>query len=152
MRLYRVSVKTPSRSFHFRMSAAKNLLAVLVAAIANYIIATQWYAAIFVKVWQRLTGITDMKPEPVKIVLVFIGSLVLSFVLYHSIVFGNAYFNMSGISGGLMGGFFGWLGYIAPITLSTKLYEKKPWGLWFLDNAFWLISLLVMGVILSLWM
>jgi hypothetical protein len=129
-----------------------NYLAVLVAAIANYVIATIWYAAIFGKVWQKLTGITDMKPTPMNIVLVFIGSLLLSFVLYHSIVFGNAYLGTKGIQGGLMGGIFGWLGYIAPVTLSTKLFEKKPWGLWLLDNAFWLISLLVMGIILSLWM
>ena len=129
-----------------------NYLAVLVAAIANYAIATIWYAAIFGKLWQKLTGITDMKPAPMNIVLVFIGSFVLSFVLYHSIVFGNAYFKMSGISGGLMGGFFGWLGYIAPVSLMTKLYEKKPWKLWLMDNAFWFISLLVMGIILSAWM
>jgi hypothetical protein len=129
-----------------------NYLAVVVAAIANYIIAVIWYAAIFSKLWKKLTGISDMKPTPVNIVLVFIGSFVLSFVLYHSIIFGNAYFKMGGIGGGIMGGFFGWLGYIAPVTLSTKVYEKKPWGLWLLDNVFWLISLLVMGAILSLWM
>ena len=128
-----------------------NYLAVLVAAIANYVIATIWYAAIFGKVWQKLTGITDMKPAPMNIVLVLIGSLILSYVLAHSIIFGNAYLKMGGISGGIMGGFFGWLGYIAPVTLSTKLYEKKPWGLWLLDNAFWLISLVVMGIILSVW-
>jgi Protein of unknown function (DUF1761) len=129
-----------------------HFLAILVATIANYIIATIWYAVIFRKVWQKLTGITDMKPAPMNILLVLIGSFVLSFILFHSIVFGNAYFKIGGISGGLMGGFFGWVGYIAPVTLSTKLYEKKPWGLWLLDNAFWLISLLVMGIILSLWM
>ena len=133
------------------MEVHVNYLAVLVAAVASYAIAIIWYAAIFNKVWQKLTGITDMKPIPMNIVLVFIGSLILSFVLYHSIVFGNAYVGTSGIRGGLMGGFFGWLGYIAPVTLSTNLYEKKPWGLWLLDNAFWLISLMVMGVILSLW-
>ena len=81
-----------------------NYLAVLVAAIANYVIATIWYAVIFGKVWQKLTGITEMKPAPVNIILVFIGSLVLSYVLYHSILFGNAYFKMSGIGGGIMGG------------------------------------------------
>jgi hypothetical protein len=134
------------------MTVHVNYLAVLIAAIANYILATIWYAAIFGKVWKRLTGITDMKPAPMNIVLVFIGSLILSYVLYHSIVFGDAYLRMGGIEGGIMGGFFGWLGYIAPITLSTKLYEKKPWGLWLLDNAFWLISLVVMGAIQSLWM
>ena len=128
-----------------------NYLAILVAAIVNYAIATIWYALIFGKTWKKLTGITEMKPVPMNIALVFIGSLVLSFVLYHSIVFGNACFKIGGIHGGLMGGFFGWLGYIAPVTLCTKLYEKKPWGLWLLDNAFWLISLLVMGVILSTW-
>ena len=134
------------------MSVHVNYLAVLVAAIVNYAIATAWYALIFPKTWQKLTGISEMNTKPLNIVLVFIGSLVLSFVLYHSIVFGNAYFKMSGVGGGLMGGFFGWLGYIAPITLSMRLYEKKPWGLWLLDNAFWLISLLVMGIILSSWM
>jgi hypothetical protein len=129
-----------------------NYLAVIVAAIVNYIIATVWYAALFKKVWQKLSGIADMKPSPLNVILSFIGSLVLSYILYHSIVFGNAYFKISGIGGGIMGGFFGWLGYIAPVTLFTKLYEKKPWGLWLLDNAFWLISLLIMGIILSSWM
>ncbi len=133
------------------MDVHVNYLAVLVAAIANYVIATIWYGAVFAKAWQKLTGITDMKPAPMNIALVFVGSLLLSFVLHHSIVFGNAYLKMSGLSGGLMGGFFGWLGYIAPVTLSAKLYEKKPWGLWLLDNSFWLLSLLVMGMILSLW-
>jgi hypothetical protein len=134
------------------MDVHVNFLAVLVAAAANYLIATVWYAVLFAKVWQKLTGITDMKPAPMNVALVFIGSLVLSFVLYHSIIFGNAYLKMGGVTGGIMGGLFGWLGYIAPVTLSTKLFEKKPWGLWLLDNAFWLISLLAMGMILSLWM
>ena len=134
------------------MEVHVNYLAVLVAAVANYAIATVWYAVLFGKVWMKLTGMTDMKPAPMNMILTFVGSLVLSYVLYHSIVFGDAYVKMSGVPGGLMGGFFGWLGYIAPVTLSTKLYEKKPWGLWLLDNGFWLISLLVMGAILSLWM
>ena len=51
-----------------------------------------------------------------------------------------------------MAGFFGWLGFIAPVTLTNVIYEKRSqWKLWILDNAFWLISLLVMGIILSVW-
>lgn len=134
------------------MEVHVNYVAVVVAAIASYVIATVWYAVIFGKVWQKLTGMTDMKPAPLNIVLSFVGSLVMSYVLYHSIVFGDYYVQMSGVGGGLMGGFFSWIGFIAPVTLMTKLYEKKPWGLWLLDNGFWLISLLVMGAILSLWM
>ena len=134
------------------MEVHVNYLAVVVAAIASYIIATVWYAVLFGKAWQKLTGATDMKPSPLNIILSFVGSLIMSYVLYHSIAFGNYYVQMSGAGGGLMGGFFSWIGFIAPVTLMTKLYEKKPWGLWLLDNGFWLISLLVMGAILSAWM
>jgi hypothetical protein len=128
-----------------------NFLSVLVAALANYIIATVWYAAIFGKLWKKLTGISEMKPSPVKMIIVFIGSLVISFVLFHFIAFENAYFDISGIAGGLLAGFHSWLGFIAPVTLTNVMYEKRPWKLWLLDNSFWLISLLVMGVILSVW-
>ena len=133
------------------MEVQVNFLAVFVAALANYIIATIWYAVLFGGVWKKLTGISEMNPKPINIVLVFIGSLVMSFVLLHSIVFGNNYTHLSGAAGGLMGGLFSWLGFIAPITLTNVLYEKRPWKLWVLDNAFWLVSLLVMGVILSVW-
>jgi hypothetical protein len=133
------------------MEVHVNYLAVFVAALANYVIATLWYAVLFSKLWKNLTGIPDMKPSPVKMVTVFFGSLVISFVLLHSIVFGNEYVKMSGVSGGLMGGFFSWLGFIAPVTLTNVIYEKRPWKLWLLDNAFWLVSLLVMGAILSAW-
>ena len=83
-----------------------NYIAVVVAAVANYVLAAIWYGAIFGKLWQRLTGITDMKVGPGSYVLVFIGSLVMSYVLYHSIVFGDFYMNangnpVKGIAGGL---------------------------------------------------
>jgi len=129
-----------------------NFLALLVATIANYVIATIWYAAFFGKMWQKLSGINEMKPSPLNIVLSLISAFVMSYVLWHVIAFGDSYFKMSGLTGGLMAGFYSWLGFIAPVTLMTKLYEKKPWGLWIMDNAFWLISLLVMGIILSCWM
>jgi hypothetical protein len=133
------------------MEVHVNYLAVATAAIASYIIAAIWYGAIFSKLWQRLTGITDMKPAPMNIVLVLIGSFVMAYVLDHSIIFGDAYLKTGGVHGGLMGAFFIWLGFVATVTLCTKLYEKKPWGLWILDNAFWLISLMVMSIILSVW-
>ena len=129
-----------------------NYVAVLVAALANYVIATVWYAVLFSNLWKKLTGIPEMKPSPLKMAIVFIGSVVMSFVLLHSIVFGNEYLKMSGVPGGLMGGFFSWLGFIAPVTLTNVIYEKRPWKLWLLDNSFWLVSLLVMGAILSAWL
>jgi len=133
------------------MEVHVNYLAVAAATIASYILGAIWYGAIFSKTWMRLTGITEMKPKPVNIILVLVAMFVMAYVLKHSIVFGDTYLHVSGAAGGLEGAFFLWLGYIATVTLITKLYENKPWGLWLLDNAFWLISLMVMGTILSLW-
>ena len=129
-----------------------NYLAVLVAAIASYIIASLWYGVAFRKVWSELTGVADMKPAPMSLILPFVGSLFMSWVLDHATIFGNAYLHTGGVSGGLMCGFFNWLGFIAPLTLTSVVYEKRRWKLWVLDNGFWLVSLLVMGAILSAWM
>jgi hypothetical protein len=133
------------------MEVHVNYLAVAAAAVASYILAAIWYGAIFSKVWVRLTGITEMKPAPVNIVFMLISSFIMAYVLHHSIFFGDKTLGVSGISGALEGAFFIWLGFIATTTLATKLYEKKPWGLWILDNAFWLISLMVQATILSVW-
>lgn len=133
------------------MQVHVNYLAVLVAAIASYVIAFVWYGVVFKKQWAQLTGISDMKPAPLQMILPLLGSLMMSYVLDHSIAFGNAYVNTSGVSGGLMGGFFNWLGFIVPLTLMGVVYEKRPWKLWVLDIGFWLVSLLVMGAILSSW-
>lgn len=133
------------------MEVHVNYLAVLVATAASYVLGALWYGVIFKNTWIRLTGITDMKPKPVNFILVLVAMFVMAYVLHHSIVFGDAYLKTGGVSGALAGAFFLWLGYVATVTLTTKLYENKPWGLWLLDNAFWLISLSVMGIVLSVW-
>jgi hypothetical protein len=75
----------------------------------------------------------------------------MAYVLSHSIVFANFYLGTSGIYGGLMAGFWNWLGFVAPVTLGSVLWEGKSWKLWCFNNSYYLVMLLVMGVILSLW-
>ncbi len=128
-----------------------NYLAVAVAAVSSYVIAFLWYGVIFKNRWIQLTGISEMKPTAKTIILALVGSWFMSWVLDHSIIFGNAYLHTGGVSGGLMCGFFNWLGFFAPLTMMNVLYEKRKWNLWVLDNGFWLASLLVMGAILSPW-
>jgi hypothetical protein len=76
----------------------------------------------------------------------------MSGVLAHSLVYASAYMKVTGVSAGLMAGFWNWLGFIAPVTLGVVLWEGKSWKLWFLQGGHYLVSLLVMGVILALWM
>jgi hypothetical protein len=133
------------------MEVHVNFLAVAAATVASYILGFVWYGVVFKNTWVRLTGISDMKPKPLNLILVLVSMFVMAYVLNHSIIFGDAYLKTGGIHGALMGAFFLWIGFVATTTLIIKLYENKPWGLWLLDNAFWLISISVMAVILSVW-
>lgn len=136
-----------------------NYLAVLVAAIASMAIGSFWFSMKgFGKQWMELSGITPGTVDAAKTkgmqktyAIAFVGSLVMSYVLAHALVFASAYTQTSGVSAGLMVGFWNWLGFVAPVTLGVVLWEGKPWKLWILSNAYYLITFLVMGLILVLW-
>ena len=78
-----------------------NYLAVVVAAVVQYIIGSLWYAALFRKAWSRLQGISEMKVTAVSVILSLVGSFLTSWVLDHALIFGNTYMKTSGIAGGL---------------------------------------------------
>lgn len=147
-----------------------NYIAVLGAAAASMALGALWYGPLFGKQWVRLSGMTPEHIEEARqrgmaklYVLAFVGSLVMAYILAHVIAFAEAYYNQivyiqapppspfGEVSGGLMAGFWSWLGFIAPVTLGTVLWDNKPWSLWVLNNAYQLLALLTMGVILALW-
>lgn len=134
-----------------------NYLAVLAAAIANMALGFLWYGLLFNKPWVTLMGWTPEETETAKAkgkrsyALAALGSLVMAYVLAHSLVFATAYLHAEGVSAGLTAGFWNWLGFVAPVTLGIVLWEGKPWKLWLLNTSYWLVSLLIMGVILALW-
>jgi len=102
-----------------------NYSAVIVAALANYAIGSVWYGVLFTKQWKTLSGISEMKLAPGVIVLGLVASFLMSYVLAHALIFASGYMKMSGIGGGLMCGFFNWLGFIAPVTLGVVMYQKS---------------------------
>lgn len=135
-----------------------NYVAVLVCAIVAMIIGSLWYGPVFGKQWMALMGITKEQLEKGKkanmtkqYIFLFISTLVMAFVLSHMLVFASAYMHETGTSAGLMTGFWNWLGFIAPVTLGSVLWERRPWTLWVLNNAYQLLTLCVMGVILANW-
>ena len=135
-----------------------NYLAIVAAMVANIVIGFLWYGPLFGKSWMALAGLHKEKLDAAKAkgmgpqyMLATVGSLVMSYVLAHSLVFANAYLNVSGMSAGLQVGFWNWLGFVSPVTLGTGLWEGKPWRLWAINNGYYLVSLLVMGVILAVW-
>jgi hypothetical protein len=135
-----------------------NYWAVIVAAAASFVLGGLWYGPLFGKQWMLWSGVSMDKLNDGKkggmaksYILMFVGSLITAYVLGHIVLFGNAYLAAAGISAGIMAGFWVWLGFAAPITLSSVLWEMKPWKLWLLNNGYYIVSLMIMGVILSVW-
>jgi hypothetical protein len=133
------------------MGVPVNWGAVVVAALAVYILGYLWFGLVFRKAWQRLSGVGEAKMTAASLIVALVGAFLTSYVFQHALVFATTYLRMGGIGGGLEAGFFNWLGFVAPVTIGVVTYQKKPFTLWLLQNAYWLISLLVMGIILSAW-
>lgn len=130
-----------------------NLLAVLLAGVASMILGAFWYSpAAFGKQWMSLMGMTaaDIKKAKQKgmakeYVMNFISALVMAFVL-------AAVLGMLGTSG--MGEviqtvFWLWLGFIGTVTFGSILWEGKSCKLWVLNNAYWFLNLIIMGLIIT---
>lgn len=127
-----------------------NLLAVLAAGAAAFVIGSLWYTVLFGKLWTKLAGIKKQHKDPympVRFLVYLIGQLVMAFVLAHFLIFTNAVTYVEGLT--IV--FWLWLGFIAPITIGGVLWEKKSINLFVLNNAYNLIAMGVMSVILLAW-
>ncbi|MEP7167263.1 MAG: DUF1761 domain-containing protein [Candidatus Woesebacteria bacterium] len=135
-----------------------NYMAVVFAAISSLVVGFLWYGPLFGKMWIKEMGwskadvAAGMKKNMAKSYgIMFVGSLLMAFIMSHVLTFASAYLHESGLSAGLQTGFWNWLGFVAPITLSSVLFEGKSVRLWLLNNGYNLITFLVMGSILALW-
>ncbi len=132
-----------------------NYLAVLACMVASMVLGSVWYGPLFGKQWMAMMGMSPSSMPKQSMAKLYaiqaVGSLVMAFVLAHALVYASAYMQVSGAQAGLMVGFWNWLGFIAPVTLGSVLWEGKSWKLWFLNNGYYLVLLCSMGLILSLW-
>ncbi|OLC41262.1 MAG: hypothetical protein AUH75_06600 [Gemmatimonadetes bacterium 13_1_40CM_4_65_7] len=128
-----------------------NWVAIVIAAIAQFIIGWIWYGPLFGKTWMSMMGMSQqsMSREGMRktMTLTFIGSLVTAAVL--SMLVG--WMGAKTLSAGIAAGFWAWLGFVATVTLGGVLFAKMSWNLYILNNAYQLVSLAVMGAILAKW-
>ena len=126
-------------------------LAVIVAALAQFVLGWLWYGPLFGKKWMSLMGIN---PQSINregmgktLVWTFIASLVTAGVLRKFATMVGA----TSVGAGVALGAMVWLGFIATVTLAGVLYEKRSVNLYALNNAYQLVSLVVMGAIVAAW-
>ncbi|MBI4144044.1 DUF1761 domain-containing protein [Candidatus Woesearchaeota archaeon] len=125
-----------------------NYWAVFVAAVVSYVIGIAWYSQwIFGRQWKKLSGVRHPKHPEKSMILGFISTLIMSFVLAQFIQIAQAGSAMQGI----IVAFWLWLGFVATVSLGMVIWEGKSIKLYVLLNAFELISMIVMAAIISGW-
>lgn len=128
-----------------------NYLAVVVAAVIAIVIGFAWYSPrVFGTRWLGYLGTTQAQlgnPGATGMAVGVIASLVNAWVL------ALLSLNLGGktITDGIMLGVLAWLGFMATITAAETSFEKRPWGLWILNNAHNVIVQVVMAAIVTLW-
>src|SRR3989338_6056062 len=111
-----------------------NYLAVLVSAVAGFVIGALWYSVLFGKVWMRLSGMDKKKIEKERkkgmaksYAAGFAVLVVMAFVLAHFVDMAEA----TTVLEGAQAGFWAWLGFVATVMLNKVLWEGKPFNLYF---------------------
>ena len=130
-----------------------NLLSVFLAATAAMVVGMAWYSPLlFAKPWMRLSGmaigeIPDAKKKGM------VKTYAPAFVNCLLMASGLGYLlNLSGvveIREAMILVAVAWLAFVAPVLLSSVLWERKPFALYLINVGYYLVSFLLMGAILT---
>jgi hypothetical protein len=127
-----------------------NYLAVLVAAVAAFVVSSVWYTT-FGNAWMELRGIdpataANMGTPAWTMLFVIVQSLVVALMLAYFVV----HLGIVDWKGAVRLGVLVW-GFPAMILLGSVVHEGVPLMLAAIHAGDWLVKLLLMTVILGVW-
>jgi hypothetical protein len=127
-----------------------NILAVIAAAIATFVLGGMWYSPIlFGKPWQREAGVTDEKLKSANMGLIFGLSLVLSLIA--SLVFALFLGPRPPVSLGLGAGFAAGLCWVSASFGINYLFERRSMKLFLINAGYHTLQFTIIGLVLALW-
>jgi len=128
-----------------------NLAAVVVAALATFVIGGLWYSPLlFSRVWMRENKFTDADVASNNKVRAFGGALVMSLVMSANLACFLADAKTTLVWGMTAGGLAG-VGWAATAIATVALFEKKSWTYIAINGGYQAVSFITMGAILGGW-
>lgn len=126
-----------------------NYAAVVVAAVAYWVLGAVWYGVLFGKQWMALEHF-DMANAGSPVVP-YIVSLLLELLIAYSLAQLCIWRNANTVGRGASIGVLVWIGFIGPITGMTYMFEMRPRALFAINEFYPLAGLVLMGTILGGW-
>lgn len=133
------------------MDVKVNYLAVALAAVAMWILGAVWYGGLFSAQWMMYTGITEEMAKAATgtdIAVQMIGSLLGAAVMFYVQTHIHHAFQVKDVKGAAQAAFWSWIGFVAMVHLVNNLYQGKSFMLTLIDGGYWLISMIIGGIIL----
>jgi Protein of unknown function (DUF1761) len=125
-----------------------DLLAVIAAAIVVFVLGSTYYAVL----GAQLAEVSDAaaageQPPPWKLAVELLRCVIIAAVVAGLVAQGD----IDEWAGGLLLGLALWVGFPAVLWTGAMLWENTPWKLAAIHAGDWLMKLLVVGVIVSVW-
>ena len=128
-----------------------NWLAIAVSVIANFVIGGLWYSPVlFVRPWLRMSGVD--KPIfdaglPKALLGDLFSAIVIAIVLNQVMRWSGAI----GLASGLLVSVVVWVGFVASVLLTQVTYEHRPFAFFAISAGYRFVTLIAMGIVLSIW-
>lgn len=127
-----------------------NVLAVLAAAVLQWLVGWLWYGMIFSKSYKALVGVPsgEKQRNPAGVMaLIFVTNLIIAFALAQIVVLSQ----VADVSKGMFVGVVCGLGFLVPPLLAQHVSEGKPFKLFGINAIYWLIAVGLSGCLLAVW-
>lgn len=126
-----------------------NWLAVIVAAMAVFVVSTVYYIILTNQMKQLSPAYADAEatPPPWKVAVEIARSLVVGTVVAGLV----SLIGVSDLTGALLLGLALWIGFPVVLLVGSVVWEKVPPLLAAIHSGDWLLKLLVISLIVTLW-
>lgn len=132
------------------MDAQLNIWAVLVAALSTFLIGGLWYSpAVFGKAWMKENGFTEESLKNSNFIKIFGLAFLLALVAAVNLAMFMGPEDRPGM--GALWGFLAGFGWVATFVGTHYLFERRSFRLFLINAGYSIVSLTIMGVILTAW-
>ncbi|HKE09750.1 MAG TPA: DUF1761 domain-containing protein [Candidatus Acidoferrum sp.] len=128
-----------------------NYVAVVVAAIAYWLLGAVWYGVLFSKPWMALENMSMEQAKSMNPVLPYIISFLLGALIAYSLAQICIWRNANTVGRGASVGVLLWIGFVGPITYTTYMFEMRPKELFAINQFYPLFGMVLMGAIIGAW-